>query len=84
MTTPVILSCGNGNRLWPFLRESSPGQFDNASDERSLLQKTLFRLADLPAAGEAVIVCNEDHRFDVACQLEDIKADVGAVCLANW
>jgi mannose-1-phosphate guanylyltransferase/mannose-6-phosphate isomerase len=69
---PVILSGGAGTRLWPLSRAAYPKQLLKLVSERSLLQETAARnLADVGFA-PPVVVCNEDHRFLVADQLEDI------------
>ncbi len=69
---PVILSGGAGTRLWPLSRAAYPKQLLKLVSERSLLQETAARnLADVGFA-PPVIVCNEDHRFLVADQLEDV------------
>ncbi|MBI3198884.1 MAG: mannose-1-phosphate guanylyltransferase/mannose-6-phosphate isomerase [Rhodospirillales bacterium] len=69
---PVILSGGAGTRLWPLSRAAYPKQLLKLVSERSLLQETAARnLADVGFA-PPVVVCNEDHRFLVANQLEDV------------
>ena len=66
---PVILSGGSGSRLWPLSREYYPKPLLPLTSERSLLQDTAVRLDGLPDVGEAVYVCNEEHRFLVAEQV---------------
>jgi mannose-1-phosphate guanylyltransferase/mannose-6-phosphate isomerase len=66
---PVILSGGSGSRLWPLSREHYPKPLLPLTSERSLLQDTATRLDDLPGVGDAVYVCNEEHRFLVAEQV---------------
>jgi len=66
---PVILSGGSGSRLWPLSREHYPKPLLPLTSERSLLQDTAVRLDGLPEVGEAVYVCNEEHRFLVAEQV---------------
>lgn len=67
--TPVILCGGSGTRLWPLSRKSFPKQFVPLIDNKSLLQLTLERLAqvnsDCPSP-EVICVAAEDHRFLVA------------------
>jgi len=73
MIIPVILSGGSGSRLWPVSREHYPKQFLKLnSDTHSLLQETVQRLQGLPNCREPLIVCNEQHRFLVAEQLNSL------------
>jgi mannose-1-phosphate guanylyltransferase/mannose-6-phosphate isomerase len=64
---PVILSGGEGTRLWPLSRALFPKQLQPITSEKSLLQEAILRLTG-SAFGEPIIVCNEDHRFIVAQQ----------------
>jgi mannose-1-phosphate guanylyltransferase/mannose-6-phosphate isomerase len=66
---PVILSGGAGSRLWPLSREHYPKPLLPLTSEHSLLQDTSARLDGLPEVGDAVYVCNEEHRFLVAEQV---------------
>jgi mannose-1-phosphate guanylyltransferase/mannose-6-phosphate isomerase len=66
---PVILSGGAGSRLWPLSREHYPKPLLPLTSERSLLQDTATRLHGLPDVGDAVYVCNDEHRFLVAEQV---------------
>jgi mannose-1-phosphate guanylyltransferase/mannose-6-phosphate isomerase len=64
---PVILSGGNGTRLWPQSRKGYPKQFLPLIGKDTLFQSTLKRL---PAhLSDPIIVCNQEHRFLVADQL---------------
>ncbi|MES9970386.1 MAG: mannose-1-phosphate guanylyltransferase/mannose-6-phosphate isomerase [Candidatus Thiodiazotropha sp.] len=75
MIIPVILSGGSGTRLWPLSRSAYPKQFIPLTDEQSLFQQTLLRMSDIPDAGDALIVCNEEHRFMVAEQMRQLNRD---------
>lgn len=68
---PVILCGGNGTRLWPVSRKSMPKQFARLNGEHSLLQQTLRRLEDV-GCGTPFLVSNEEHRFTVGAQAEEI------------
>ena len=71
--TPVILSGGSGSRLWPVSRKLRPKQFlPLISEDRTLFQSTLERLDGLVDKQPAIVVCNEEHRFMVAEQLQGI------------
>ena len=69
---PVILSGGSGTRLWPLSRQLRPKQFLPMVDELTLFQNTLQRLQDTPQLEDALIICNEEHRFMVAEQLRTL------------
>ena len=62
---PVILCGGSGTRLWPLSRKSFPKQFVPLIGDKSLLQLTLERVAQLggPAAVEVLCVAAEEHRY---------------------
>jgi mannose-1-phosphate guanylyltransferase len=67
---PVILSGGVGSRLWPLSREHFPKQcLPLADSEYSLLQQTVLRIQGFEL-GSPIVVCNEDHRFLIAQQLQ--------------
>lgn len=73
--TPVILCGGSGTRLWPLSRETYPKQFLTlCGDGVSMLQDTVRRLdgvtPDIPRAAP-IVVCNNEHRFLVAQQLQE-------------
>jgi len=80
MLVPVILSGGAGTRLWPLSRELYPKQLLALTGDRTMLQQTALRLEGLSAAAP-VVVCNESHRFLVAEQLRQIKAEPRALVL---
>lgn len=66
---PVILSGGSGSRLWPMSREHYPKPLLPLFSDNTLLQETANRLDDIEGIGDAVYVCNEEHRFLVAEQV---------------
>ena len=64
------MSGGSGSRLWPLSRSMYPKQLLPLVGERTMLQDTVARLADIDNLADACIaVCNEAHRFLVAEQL---------------
>ena len=78
---PVILSGGVGSRLWPLSREHFPKQCLPLTDtEYSLLQQTLLRTVSLDVA-DPIVVCNEDHRFLIAQQLQSIGVTKSSIVL---
>jgi mannose-1-phosphate guanylyltransferase/mannose-6-phosphate isomerase len=66
---PVILCGGSGSRLWPLSREHYPKPLLPLTSGQTLLQETAGRLDGLPELGNAVYVCNEEHRFLLAEQV---------------
>jgi mannose-1-phosphate guanylyltransferase / mannose-6-phosphate isomerase len=78
---PVILSGGAGTRLWPLSRAAYPKQLLKLSSQRTMLQETVARsLSDVGFAAP-VLVCNEDHRFLVDDQLQQIGVKPQAILL---
>jgi mannose-1-phosphate guanylyltransferase len=78
---PVILSGGVGSRLWPLSREHFPKQCLSLTDkEYSLLQQTMQRTLSLEVA-DPIVVCNEDHRFLIAQQLQSIGVKKSSIVL---
>lgn len=69
---PVILAGGTGSRLWPLSRELYPKQLLQLTNNSSLLQTTLLRVAQLPSVLPPVIVVGEEHRFITLSQVEEL------------
>ena len=69
---PVILSGGNGTRLWPKSRKKFPKQLLKLNGENSMLQRTVARVADLHSP---IVVCNEEQRFMIAKQLQEVNCN---------
>ena len=66
---PVILSGGSGTRLWPVSRESLPKQFWPLISDLPMIAQTATR-ARGPGFAAPMVVCNVEHRFLVAGQLQ--------------
>jgi len=77
---PVILSGGSGTRLWPLSRKLYPKQFIALLSEHTLFQETLLRLKGLPMS-DPIVVCNEEHRFIVAENLQHIQGGSASIIL---
>ncbi|WP_298942667.1 mannose-1-phosphate guanylyltransferase/mannose-6-phosphate isomerase [uncultured Psychromonas sp.] len=77
---PVIMSGGNGSRLWPLSRKQHPKQFLSLVGESTMLQETILRLKGLKTLAPSII-CNKGHRFIVAEQLNEIDALGGDILL---
>lgn len=78
---PVILSGGAGSRLWPLSRSMRPKQFINLVGDYSLFQQTVTRLAEVPAIVAPVIICNQQHRFMVAEQMQQLGLSHNGIIL---
>ncbi len=78
---PVIMAGGRGTRLWPISRSSRPKQFLALAGQDSLFQETLKRVADSEQFAAPIIVTNEDYRFLVAEQAQEIGVELGAILL---
>lgn len=82
MFYPVVLIGGSGSRLWPMSRTAQPKQLlPVASEQHSMLQETMLRLSDLAQSGPALVICNHQHRFQVAEQLQEIGVAPRALML---
>ena len=79
--TPIVLAGGSGTRLWPMSRSSRPKQFLNLVDDHSLFQDTLLRLAGDPRYGEPIVVTNQDYRFLVAEQAQELGLRLAGIIL---
>ncbi len=70
---PIILAGGTGSRLWPLSRRSFPKQFLNLLDDKfTMIQKTYKRIENLNNICRPIVICNEEHRFIVAHQMNEI------------
>lgn len=69
---PVILSGGNGSRLWPLSRDSYPKQLLQLFGDTTMLQDTAERVADPKLFGRLTVVANAEHRFAVGEQLRAV------------
>lgn len=70
---PVILAGGTGSRLWPLSRELYPKQLLNLTEDCSLLQSTLKRVASLPNSLPPLVVVGETHRFITLSQIIELN-----------
>jgi len=80
MILPVIMSGGNGSRLWPLSRALHPKQFLALCDQQTLFQDTINRL-DPNACLDPLVICNNEHRFIVAEQLRANNSAASSIIL---
>jgi len=78
--TPVILCGGSGTRLWPLSRQHFPKQFLKLMGDTTLFQQSVSRAIALENHNiqieEVLIVTNENHRFLVLEQLDELKINI--------
>jgi mannose-1-phosphate guanylyltransferase/mannose-6-phosphate isomerase len=71
--------------MWPLSRETYPKQFLALAGQYSMLQDTALRLCGLPAevplAKSPILVCNTEHRFLAASQLQAIGVQDAKILL---
>ncbi len=77
---PVILSGGNGTRLWPLSREGFPKQFHQLASSHSMFQETVLRTS-CEIFTRPVVVCNQDHRFIIREQLSALGMSAQSILL---
>ena len=78
---PLLISGGSGTRLWPLSRKQRPKQFLPVIDDLTLFQSTLLRLQGITGIEQALIVCNESHRYMVAEQLRELNLENQGILL---
>ncbi|HEU5287190.1 MAG TPA: mannose-1-phosphate guanylyltransferase [Candidatus Limnocylindria bacterium] len=71
----LILSGGAGTRLWPRSRRSRPKQFLDLAGERTLLQETVDRVAEIIPMERIFAVAPPEHRLLIHEQLPELRAD---------
>ncbi len=81
MIIPVVLAGGSGTRLWPLSRKLCPKQLLKLTGDHTMLQNTLLRIKDAEGMADPIVICNEQHRYIVAEQLEAIGVRPAAVFL---
>lgn len=73
MLVPVILSGGNGSRLWPVSREAHPKPFIRLNnDPYSLIQKTYYRALNIPNVEKIITVTNFEYYYQTKKELNDL------------
>ncbi|CAN5889983.1 hypothetical protein BH23ACT5_BH23ACT5_03210 [soil metagenome] len=70
--TPVILSGGSGNRLWPLSVPGRPKQLQALVGTDSMIQATATRTQGIDGLTPPLVVCND-------AQVDEIRSQLGAV-----
>ncbi|QKX15986.1 mannose-1-phosphate guanylyltransferase/mannose-6-phosphate isomerase [Microbulbifer sp. YPW1] len=78
---PVILCGGSGSRLWPLSREAYPKQFLPLAGSHTMLQATALRVDGIADVQAPILVCNENHRFAAAEQLQEAGCGAQSILL---
>jgi len=81
MIVPVILSGGEGKRLWPMSSSARPKQFLRLTGEETLLQQTVRRLDDPALFAAPIIIGGAEQRFLIAEQLRAADLAAGRIVL---
>jgi mannose-1-phosphate guanylyltransferase/mannose-1-phosphate guanylyltransferase/mannose-6-phosphate isomerase len=81
MIVPVILSGGEGRRLWPLSSPDRPKQFLALAGEETLLQQTARRLSDPALFAPPIVIGGVGQRFLIAEQLLEAGLPVGRIVL---
>src|SRR5262245_5978441 len=72
---PLIMCGGTGTRLWPASREGRPKQFLHLIGTRSTFQECVVRVSDPSLFARPIVVTNQQYRFLVAEQLDEVGAE---------
>ncbi len=72
LIVPIILSGGEGMRLWPISRASYPKQLIKLPDGSSMLENTLVRLSKIEQLDDPIIICGNNYKFVVAEKLRKV------------
>ncbi|AEI36979.1 mannose-1-phosphate guanylyltransferase/mannose-6-phosphate isomerase [Zymomonas mobilis] len=81
MLHPVVLCGGSGTRLFPLSRQSHPKQLLSLTGESSLFQDAVKRVVDPEIFTEPLIICNNEYRFTIAEQLQNINVKAQDIVL---
>lgn len=78
---PAVMCGGTGSRLWPMSRALYPKQLLPLTSERTMLQETVARVSDGDRFAPPILICNDEHRFLIAAQMQDVQAPHGGILL---
>ncbi len=78
---PAVMCGGSGSRLWPMSRALYPKQLLPLTSERTMLQETVARVSDTARFAAPILICNDEHRFLIAAQMQEVQAPHGGILL---
>ena len=81
MIIPIILSGGNGTRLWPMSRKSKPKQFIEFIDGETMFTQTIKRFDDKKHFFQPIILGNINHEDLIDKELKKNKLKKSKVVL---
>lgn len=70
----IIMAGGSGERFWPLSTPDRPKQFLRLLDDRSLLQKTVDRVAGLIPIEKQIVVAGKQHADRIREELPNLPA----------
>lgn len=73
MVTPVILSGGNGTRLWPLSCRSKPKQFVKVLNNETMFTQTVKRFQKLNNYNDIIILGNINHKKLIEEEIKNNK-----------
>ena len=87
----IVLAGGAGVQLWPLSREKMPKQFLKILDnDTNLFQNTIQRIINVRELSSLkdekiriVVVCNDNNKFMVKKQIEEITKDIDFIIIAE-
>ena len=71
----LILAGGKGTRLYPLSRSARPKQFLKVINNKSFLQNTVDRVAQLIDKENIYIVTNKEYKDKVKAELDNINSN---------
>ncbi len=81
MITPIILSGGNGTRLWPMSRKAKPKQFIEFIDGETMFTQTIKRFKDKKVFSRPIILGNINHETLIDKELKKNRISKSTVVL---
>ncbi len=78
---PAVMCGGVGSRLWPMSRALYPKQLLPLTSERTMLQETVDRVSDGARFTAPILICNDEHRFLIAAQMQETQASHSGILL---